>query len=68
MIDRITGYWPEGGNSGLGTLRAEKDVKADEWFFKAHFYQDPVQPGSLGIEALIQLVQFYMLRKNCTTA
>lgn len=64
MIDRITGFWPEGGINSLGRLRAEKDVSPDEWFFKAHFYQDPVQPGSIGIEAWIQLLQFYMLQQN----
>ncbi len=64
MLDRVTGYWPEGGKAGLGYVRAEKDVDPDEWFFKAHFFQDPVQPGSLGIEALCQLLQFFMLEKN----
>ncbi|MBN2497685.1 MAG: polyketide synthase dehydratase domain-containing protein [Deltaproteobacteria bacterium] len=64
MLDRVTGFWPEGGKAGLGALRAEKDVRADEWFFKAHFFQDPVQPGSLGLEAMIQLLQFYMLETD----
>jgi len=64
MIDRITGFWPEGGEKGIGRLRAEKDVNIHEWFFKAHFFQDPVQPGSLGIEALVQLLQFYMIHTN----
>lgn len=64
MLDRVTGYWPEGGKAGLGYLRAEKTVDPDEWFFKAHFFQDPVQPGSLGIEALCQLLQFYMLERD----
>jgi len=61
MIDRVAFFDPKGGAAGLGALRAEKDVDASEWFFKAHFFQDPVQPGSLGIEAMIQLLQFYML-------
>ncbi len=61
MIDRVTGIWPEGGAAGLGKYRAEKDVDPGEWFFKAHFFQDPVQPGSLGIEAMVQLLQFAML-------
>ncbi len=61
MIDRVTYLDPEGGAEGLGALRAEKDVDPDEWFFKAHFYQDPVQPGSLGIEAMLQLLQFFMI-------
>ncbi len=61
MLDRVTAFDPTGGKKGLGWLRAEKDVDAAEWFFKAHFFQDPVQPGSLGIEALAQLIQFFML-------
>lgn len=61
MIDRVTGFWPAGGAAGLGSLRAEKAVDPDEWFFKAHFFQDPVQPGSLGLEAMIQLLQFYLI-------
>jgi 3-hydroxymyristoyl/3-hydroxydecanoyl-(acyl carrier protein) dehydratase/1-acyl-sn-glycerol-3-phosphate acyltransferase len=61
MLDRVTGYWPEGGDSSLGRLRAEKDVDPREWFFKAHFFQDPVMPGSLGVESMVQLLQFFML-------
>src|SRR5690606_1402922 len=61
MLDRITYLDPKGGQVGLGLLRAEKDVNPAEWFFKAHFFQDPVQPGSLGLEAMLQLLQFYML-------
>ncbi len=64
MLDRVSGYWPEGGSKGLGKLRSEKDVNPEEWFFKAHFFTDPVQPGSLGIEAMIQLLQFYMLHND----
>jgi len=64
MIDRVVHWNPKGGKKGLGTLRAEKDIDADEWFFKAHFYQDPVQPGSLGIEAMLQALQFHMLEAN----
>jgi 3-hydroxymyristoyl/3-hydroxydecanoyl-(acyl carrier protein) dehydratase len=61
MLDRITGYWPGGGPAGLGRLRAEKDVDPGEWYFRAHFFQDPVQPGSLGVEAVCQLLQHYLL-------
>jgi PfaB family protein len=64
MIDRVTGYWPDGGQAGLGRLRAEKDVDPGEWFFAAHFFGDPVQPGSLGIEALAQLLQFGMIERG----
>lgn len=64
MLDRITGYWPEGGSAGLGRLRSEKDVRPDAWFFRAHFFQDPVQPGSLGLEAMCQLLQWYLLERG----
>ncbi len=64
MIDRVTGFWPKGGKAGLGRVRAEKDISADEWFFKAHFFQDPVQPGSLGLEALLQALQFAMIEAD----
>jgi 3-hydroxymyristoyl/3-hydroxydecanoyl-(acyl carrier protein) dehydratase len=42
---------------GAGVIEGRKRVRPEEWFFKAHFYQDPVWPGSLGLEALIQLLQ-----------
>ncbi|MFD4700799.1 beta-ketoacyl synthase N-terminal-like domain-containing protein [Streptomyces niveus] len=64
MLDRITGYWPDGGGAGLGRLRSEKDVVPDEWFFRAHFFQDPVQPGSLGVEAMCQLLQYHLLERD----
>ena len=60
MLDRAT-HCKGAGEAGLGIVRGEKDVDVSEWFFKAHFFQDPVQPGSLGIEALLQLLQFYMI-------
>ena len=61
MLDRVTGFWPRGGESGLGRLRGEKDIEPDEWYFKAHFFQDPVMPGSLGLESMTQLLQFFLL-------
>ena len=64
MLDRVTGFWPQAGAAGLGRLRAEKDVDPEEWFFKAHFFQDPVMPGTLGIESMTQLLQFYMLQSR----
>ncbi|BAN01655.1 type I polyketide synthase [Ilumatobacter coccineus] len=60
MLDRAT-HLRGAGADGLGVVVGEKDVDVSEWFFKAHFFQDPVQPGSLGIEALLQLLQFFML-------
>ncbi len=64
MIDRVTYFEADGGREGLGCVRAEKDIDAGEWFFKAHFYQDPVQPGSLGIEAMLQAMQWGMRKKG----
>jgi 3-hydroxymyristoyl/3-hydroxydecanoyl-(acyl carrier protein) dehydratase len=58
MIDRIETYIPDGGPTGLGFIRGTKTVDPREWFFKAHFYQDPVCPGSLGIESFIQLLKY----------
>ncbi len=64
LLDRITGYWPTGGDKGLGRVRAEIDVNPQDWFFKCHFMGDSVQPGSLGIEAMIQALQFVMLEEG----
>ncbi len=61
MIDRIDLWIPDGGPAGLGFVRGIKQVDASEWFFDAHFYQDPVCPGSLGIESFIQLIKFAAL-------
>jgi 3-hydroxymyristoyl/3-hydroxydecanoyl-(acyl carrier protein) dehydratase len=61
MIDKIEIYVPDGGPHGLGFIRGVKMVDPEEWFFKAHFYQDPVCPGSLGIESFLQLMKFAAL-------
>jgi PfaB family protein len=58
MIDRIEAFDPRGGDHGLGYILASKAVDPEAWFFKAHFYQDPVCPGSLGIESFIQLLRY----------
>lgn len=61
MIDRIAGWDPRGGPSGAGRLLGVKAVRDDEWFFRAHFHGDPVCPGSLGLEGLIQLIKAAVL-------
>ena len=66
MLDRVTGYWPQAGEAKLGRVRAEKDLDAGEWFFKAHFFQDPVQPGSLGIQAMCNLLQWCLTERGTT--
>jgi acyl transferase domain-containing protein/3-hydroxymyristoyl/3-hydroxydecanoyl-(acyl carrier protein) dehydratase len=63
MVDAIESYLPNGGPHGLGFIRATKPVQADEWFFKAHFYQDPVVPGSLGLESFLQLLKFMAIKR-----
>jgi 3-hydroxymyristoyl/3-hydroxydecanoyl-(acyl carrier protein) dehydratase len=57
MIDRIEAYIPDGGPKGIGFIKGTKRVDPNEWFFDAHFYQDPVLPGSLGIESFIQMLK-----------
>jgi acyl transferase domain-containing protein/3-hydroxymyristoyl/3-hydroxydecanoyl-(acyl carrier protein) dehydratase len=64
MIDRVTGWWPSSSSPLLGRVRAEKKVDASEWFFQAHFFQDPVQPGSLGLEAIAQAIAWVALREK----
>ncbi|MCA8901654.1 MAG: hypothetical protein KDA53_10425 [Hyphomonas sp.] len=56
MVDRIDFYDPVGGAAGLGLIRGQQDIDPYAWYFKAHFYQDPVQPGSLGLDALTQIL------------
>ncbi len=63
MIDRIELYVPDGGPAGLGYLRGIKLVDPAEWFFKAHFYQDPVTPGSLGLESFQQLLKYAAIER-----
>ena len=63
MIDRIDAFIPDGGPHSLGFVRGVKTVDPEEWFFKAHFYQDPVVPGSLGLESLLQLLKVLALRR-----
>jgi len=60
MFDRITLISDQGGSNGKGEVKAELDVKPDLWFFPCHFEGDPVMPGCLGLDALWQLVGFYL--------
>ncbi|MBM3980342.1 MAG: type I polyketide synthase [Planctomycetes bacterium] len=63
MVDRVTAYVPDGGAKGLGLVVGSIDVDPDFWFFKAHFYQDPVWPGSLGLESFLQLLKYAAWRR-----
>jgi len=60
MFDRILEISREGGANGKGRVIAELDIHPDLWFFECHFPGDPVMPGSLGLDALWQLVGFYL--------
>ena len=60
MFNRITRIDREGGAYGKGQVRAELDVNPDLWFFQCHFINDPVMPGCLGLDAMWQLVGFYL--------
>jgi 3-hydroxyacyl-[acyl-carrier protein] dehydratase/trans-2-decenoyl-[acyl-carrier protein] isomerase len=60
MMDRITHISQEGGVYGKGQMLAELDIHPDLWFFGVHFQGDPVMPGCLGLDAMWQLVGFYL--------
>ncbi|MEO1015444.1 MAG: bifunctional 3-hydroxydecanoyl-ACP dehydratase/trans-2-decenoyl-ACP isomerase [Pseudomonadota bacterium] len=60
MFDRITKINDDGGPQGKGEVVAELDVHPDMWFFECHFPGDPVMPGSLGVDALWQLIGFFL--------
>lgn len=60
MFDRITAVTTEGGAYDKGEIIAELDVKPDLWFFECHFKGDPVMPGCLGLDAMWQLLGFYL--------
>ena len=60
MFDRITTITADGGAYGKGEIVAELDVDPDLWFFRVHFDGDPVMPGCLGLDALWQLVGFFL--------
>jgi 3-hydroxyacyl-[acyl-carrier protein] dehydratase/trans-2-decenoyl-[acyl-carrier protein] isomerase len=60
MLDRIAHISSEGGQFGKGEIIAELDIHPDLWFFQCHFPGDPVMPGCLGLDALWQLVGFFL--------
>jgi len=60
MMDRIRMITADGGTHGKGEIIAELDIKPNLWFFDCHFENDPVMPGCLGLDALWQLVGFFL--------
>ncbi|MEM0909035.1 MAG: 3-hydroxyacyl-[acyl-carrier-protein] dehydratase FabA [Pseudomonadota bacterium] len=60
MFDRISHVSEDGGANGKGEIRAELEVREDLWFFPCHFKGDPVMPGCLGLDALWQMLGFFL--------
>jgi 3-hydroxyacyl-[acyl-carrier protein] dehydratase/trans-2-decenoyl-[acyl-carrier protein] isomerase len=60
MVDRISSITADGGKYGKGFIQAELDITPEQWFFLCHFYGDPVMPGCLGLDAMWQLVGFFL--------
>lgn len=60
MFDRIIRIAERGGSHDKGEVHAEMDIRPDLWFFKCHFEGDPVMPGCLGLDAMWQLVGFFL--------
>ena len=60
MVDRILHISRDGGKYGKGEIRAELDIDEKNWFFDCHFKNDPVMPGCLGLDALWQMVGFFL--------
>ena len=60
MFDRITNIQKDKGKYNKGLIEAELDIKEKLWFFDCHFKEDPVMPGCLGLDAMWQLVGFYL--------
>jgi len=60
MFDRIVRIESDGGKHGKGYVEAEFDINPDLWFFDCHFIGDPVMPGCLGLDAMWQLVGFFL--------
>lgn len=63
FVDKVT-IVEKGGSEGKGYILGERTIDPTDWFFRYHFHQDPVMPGSLGIEAIIELLQTYALKND----
>lgn len=63
FVDQVS-IVESGGKAKLGYIYAERTIDASDWFFRYHFHQDPVMPGSLGVEAIIELLQVYALKND----
>ncbi|MGK2906239.1 MAG: beta-ketoacyl synthase N-terminal-like domain-containing protein, partial [Desulfuromonadales bacterium] len=62
LVDRVIELDPQGGRYGLGQIRAEMDIHADDWFLTCHFCDDNVMPGTLMYECCVHTLRIYLLR------
>ena len=60
LFDRITVINADGGAHGKGYIEAEFDIRPDLWFFDCHFVDDPVMPGCLGLDAMWQVIGYWL--------
>ena len=63
MVEQVDCFIPNGGEFGLGFIQGSTRVDPSRWFFQAHFYQDPVWPGSLGLESFVQLLKVVAIKR-----
>ncbi|NEB03417.1 beta-ketoacyl synthase N-terminal-like domain-containing protein [Streptomyces sp. SID13726] len=63
LVDRVD-LVADGGTFGKGYLHGHRKIRADEWYFDRHFHRDPVMPGSLGVEAVLQAMRLFVLEEN----
>ena len=63
LLDEVF-YQPAGGREGKGYVFARRKIRPEDWFFKNHFFQDPVMPGSLGVEAILEALRCVVLESG----
>ncbi|MGR8007750.1 beta-ketoacyl synthase N-terminal-like domain-containing protein [Streptomyces hypolithicus] len=63
LVDRVD-LVEDGGRHGRGYLHGHREIRPDEWYFDCHFHRDPVMPGSLGVEAILQAMRLFVLEQN----
>ncbi|MGY6026542.1 beta-ketoacyl synthase N-terminal-like domain-containing protein [Streptomyces spinosirectus] len=63
LVDRVD-LVTDGGRHGQGYLHGHRAIRPDEWYFDCHFHRDPVMPGSLGVEAVLQALRLFVLEQN----
>ncbi|WP_405596977.1 hypothetical protein OG741_12350 [Streptomyces sp. NBC_01410] len=63
LVDRVD-LVEDGGNHGKGYMHGFREIRPDEWYFDCHFHRDPVMPGSLGVEAILQAMRLFVIEQN----